>query len=238
MTIDAAKYDFQALNEAIRSTKGDVTIQNCLGHRFIAAGAKKRKITINGIPGNALGCYLDGATVVVNASAQDAIGDTMNDGKIIVHGNVGDAVGYAMRGGEIYVEGSAGYRAGIHMKAYQDKIPVVVVGSHTGSFLGEYQAGGLIIVLGLDCTDDEIFGEFCGTGMHGGKMFVRAKQIKRALPPQVRCEEATQEEIASIKKYIANYQKFFGRTIPDDGKKFYVLTPNSKNPYKKMYAPN
>lgn len=58
----------------------------------------------------------------------------MNDGRIVVHGDAGDAVGYAMRGGEIYVEGSAGYRAGIHMKAYQDKKPVIVIGGKAGSF--------------------------------------------------------------------------------------------------------
>jgi glutamate synthase domain-containing protein 3 len=34
------------------------------------------------------------------------------------------------------------------MKAYQDKIPILVIGGTAGSFLGEYQAGGLIIVLG------------------------------------------------------------------------------------------
>ena len=66
----------------------------------------------------------------------------MNDGTIIVHGSIGDAAGYAMRGGEIFVRGSAGYRAGVHMKAYEDKLPVMVIGGCAGSFLGEYQAGG------------------------------------------------------------------------------------------------
>ena len=70
--------------------------------------------------------------------------------KFIIHGNIGDAAGYAMRGGKIYVKGNAGYRAGIHMKAYKEKIPVMIIGGHTGSFLGEYQAGGIIIVLGLN----------------------------------------------------------------------------------------
>lgn len=238
MVIDAKNYDFQSLNQAIRESEGDITIQNCLGHRFIAAGAQGRTITIEGVPGNALGCYLDGATVVVNANAQDAIGDTMNDGQIIVHGNAGDAIGYAMRGGQIFVQGNAGYRAGIHMKAYKDKIPAVVIGGHAGSFLGEYQAGGIIIVLGIGCSDDEVFGEFCGTGMHGGKIFVRAHEIKRALPPQVHCAPASEEEVASIAAYLAEYEKQFGTTLPDDGKQFFLLTPNSKNPYKKMYAPN
>ena len=78
-----------------------------------------------------------------------------------------------MRGGSIYVKGNAGYRAGIHMKAYKDKVPVIVIGGCTGSFLGEYQAGGLIIVLGLDKGSRPIVSNFPCTGMHGGKLFLR-----------------------------------------------------------------
>lgn len=35
-----------------------------------------------------------------------------------------------------------------HMKEYKEKVPVLVIGGRTGSFLGEYQAGGIIVVLG------------------------------------------------------------------------------------------
>lgn len=52
----------------------------------------------------------------------------------------------------ILVEGNVGYRAGIHMKAYKDQVPVLVVGGEAGSFLGEYQAGGYVVVLGLNTT--------------------------------------------------------------------------------------
>ena len=118
-----------------------------------------KNITINGVPGNALGAYLNGASITVNANAQDAVGDTMNEGKIIIHGNIGDAAGYAMRGGKIFVKGNAGYRAGIHMKAYKEKVPVMVIGGTAGSFLG------------LEATGKKIVGFFPCTGMHGGKMF-------------------------------------------------------------------
>ncbi len=40
-----------------------------------------KNITILGIPGNALGAYLNDAVITVNANAQDAVGDTMNEGK-------------------------------------------------------------------------------------------------------------------------------------------------------------
>jgi len=39
------------------------------------------------------------------------------------------------------------------MKAYEHRLPTLVVGGKAGSFLGEYQAGGLIVVLNL--TDGE-----------------------------------------------------------------------------------
>jgi formylmethanofuran dehydrogenase subunit C len=134
MLIHADGLDHRAHNEAIRSAAGDCTIDACLGQRFIAAGMADKHIVIRGVPGNALGAYLNGGTVTVAANAQDAVGDTMNDGKIIIHGDVGDAAGYAMRGGRIYVKGNAGYRAGIHMKAYREKVPLIVIGGKAGSF--------------------------------------------------------------------------------------------------------
>ena len=37
------------------------------------------------------------------------------------------------------------------------KIPVMVIGGGAGSFLGEYQAGGVIIVLGLEAGNGNLF---------------------------------------------------------------------------------
>ena len=142
MQIDVTNLNYKAINSALRKADSSCIISGCCGQRFIAAGMSDKSITINGVPGNALGAYLNGASITVNSNVQDAVGDTMNEGQIFIHGNIGDAAGYAMRGGKIYVKGNAGYRAGIHMKAYKDKIPVMVIGGTAGSFLGEYQAGG------------------------------------------------------------------------------------------------
>ena len=133
------------LNEAIRRCRADhAASTGCLGQRFIGAGLSE---TPGGDrrhprqrPGRVSGRC---GSLTVNGNAQDAVGDTMNGGSIVVRGSVGDTAGYAMRGGEIYVQGNAGYRAGIHMKAYQDQQPVIVIGGRAGSFLGEYQAGGI-----------------------------------------------------------------------------------------------
>ena len=91
MLLDVKGLDYKTLNEALRQNEKDIIIKNCCGQRFIASGMSDKNITVNGVPGNALGAYLNGATITVNANAQDAVGDTMNEGKIIVHGNIGDA---------------------------------------------------------------------------------------------------------------------------------------------------
>ena len=108
--INATNLDYKALNEALRGDDRNFIIQGCCGQRFIAAGMSEKNLTINGIPGNSLGAYLNNAQITVNANTQDAVGDTMNEGKILIYGNIGDAAGYAMRGGKIYVKGNAGYR--------------------------------------------------------------------------------------------------------------------------------
>lgn len=239
MTINAKNIDYKDLNDALREVKGDLTIEECLGQRFIAAGMSDKKITIEGIPGNALGAYLDGAVIEVMGNAQDAVGDTMNNGEIIIHGNVGDAVGYAMRGGTIYVQGNAGYRAGIHMKAYREKQPVIVIGGKCGSFLGEYQAGGTIIVLGLTDDDNAIVGNFPCTGMHGGKMYLRGNCDNIEFPKGVNVKKATDEDMKDILAYIKSFSENFDYDEKEIlNSDFMLITPDSKNPYKQMYVAN
>lgn len=239
MLLDASNISFKDLNDFIRQADVSCVIENCCGQRFIAAGMSDKSITIIGVPGNALGAYLNGASITVNANAQDAVGDTMNEGRIIVHGNIGDAAGYAMRGGKIYVKGNAGYRAGIHMKAYKDKIPVMVIGGTAGSFLGEYQAGGIIAVLGLEAEGKRIVGNFPCTGMHGGKIYLRGNCDGIIFPQQVTASLATKADMEIIKKYISEYCDIFGydeNVILNS--QFTVITPDSKNPYKQMYVAN
>ena len=227
------------INDLLRHTKSDCTLYGCLGQRFIAAGMSDKRITIEGIPGNALGAYLNGACITVNSNAQDAVGDTMNDGIITVFGNIGDAAGYAMRGGKIYVKGNAGYRAGIHMKSYESKVPVLVIGGCAGSFLGEYQAGGIIIVLGLNPGSRKIVGNFPCTGMHGGKMFLRSDCEDVLFPDQVTVRKAGKDDLKEIREYLTEYCKIFHYDVKEImNAKFTVITPDSNNPYKQLYVPN
>ena len=239
MYINAEGLEFRAINEAIRASGGDITLAGCSGQRFICAGMSDVCVTIKGVPGNALGAYLNGAEITVDGNAQDAVGDTMNGGSIIVRGNIGDAAGYAMRGGCIFVKGDAGYRAGIHMKAYKERVPVMVIGGAAGSFLGEYQAGGLIMVLGLGIGGKRVVGDFPCTGMHGGKMILRSDCRDIRFPGQVTVRPASAEDMQEIKKYVAEYCRLFGadeKQVMDSP--FTVVTPDSSNPYKRLYAAN
>lgn len=240
MRIDAKNIHFKKLNEQIKNTiDSEIIIDNCLGHRYIADASSGKKITINGTPGNALGAYMDGSIVEVFGNAQEAVGDTMNDGKIIVYGNVGDACGYAMRGGAIYIENNAGYRAGIHMKEYQEKKPALIIGNEAGSFLGEYLAGGIIVVLGLNTDKKVPVGRFCGTGMHGGKIFLRCDEVPFDLPGQIQAAQVTDDDLEELAPYIKEYCEHFKTDYEEImSKNFIVLTANSKNPYHRLYTLN
>jgi len=249
MSILAKNLHFKDINERIKASGAFVHIEDCFGQRFIGSALKDKTLKIDGTPGNALGCYLDGAVIEVHGNAQDATGDTMNDGKIIIHGNAGDALGYAMRGGSIFVKGNAGYRAGIHMKEYCSadkkivKKPVIIIGGNAGSFLGEYLAGGIIVVLGIGAEDGKQasapVGNFTGTGMHGGKIFIRTKKELASLPAQVAVEVASNDSLMEIKPYIEEFASLFGMDASSLLKdQFFILNPNAKNPYKQLYTAN
>ncbi len=239
MIVNTKDLDYRAVNEAIRKAGNEITLTGCLGQRFICAGMSDISVTVDGTPGNALGAYLNGAEITVNGNAQDAVGDTMNNGMIIIRGSVGDAAGYAMRGGCIFVRDNAGYRAGIHMKAYKEKVPLMVIGGCAGSFLGEYQAGGIIIVLGLGREGKRIVGNFPCTGMHGGKMILRSDCSDFLFPMQVTASPASDEDLTEIERYVSEYCRLFGgdREFILNAP-FTVVTPDSKNPYKQLYTAN
>ena len=239
--IRAAEMYFQQLNEQIHTCQdAEITLTDVMGQRYIASGLSGKRLAIHGIPGNALGAYVDDCRVEVFGNAQDATGDTMNAGEIIIHGSSGDATGYAMRGGMILVEGNVGYRAGIHMKAYKDQVPVLVVGGEAGSFLGEYQAGGYVVVLGLNTTGRAPVGRFCAAGMHGGKIFLRTEaELPFDLPSQVSAHRADAKELEEIRPFVEKYAHAFARNAAEILRgAFQVLIPNTANPYKSLYVTN
>lgn len=125
------------------------------------------------------------------------------------------------------------------MKEYKEKVPVLVIGGRTGSFLGEYQAGGIIVVLGIGSEDRQPVGNFCGTGMHGGRIYLRTAHPPKDLPEQVVAHKATEEDMQIAAPLVQNYAEKFGadaESLLHD--EYYVLRPNTQNPYKQLYVTN
>jgi glutamate synthase domain-containing protein 3 len=227
------------IHQAVDDGKTNIILDNVNGQRYIGDGLSGDiKITINGVPGNDLAAFMDGPTIVVNSNGQDGIGNTMNAGKIIVHGDAGDIIGHSMRGGEIYIKGDAGYRVGIHMKSYEDLYPVIIMGGNVGNFLGEYMAGGLIIVLGFRKSSDEVIvGNYCGTGMHGGTMYIRGDIEDYQLGKEVKKISLDKEDNKILKGYLKKYCAYFSLKIEDILKSDFVkLSPSSHRPYGRLYA--
>lgn len=243
MIIDGSELDHKQLNELVYRKMNNgakqIILDNINGQRYIGAGLSKDvKIIINGVPGNDLACFMDGPTIIVNSNGQDAIGNTMNAGKVIIHGDAGDITGHSMRGGKIYIKGNAGFRAGIHMKSYKDSYPVIIIGGAAGDFLGEYMAGGLIIVLGLSREEStSIVGSYCGTGMHGGRIYLRGMVEDYRLGKEARLYEPDKEDKQTLDFYLREYCRDFGLGPKQILRhKFIKLLPATHRPYGRLYA--
>ncbi len=244
MSIVAGVIRYEELNKEIRAeleNKNSITVKDVNGQRYIGCALDEgKKIEIYGTPGNDLACYLNGGKIIVYGNCQDAVGNTMNGGEIIVHGHSGDAMGYGMRDGQIYIKDNVACRGGIHMKEFERMKPVLVIGQSAGAFLGEYMAGGTIVLLGLNLKRNEkVFGTHCASGMHGGKMFVRGHIPKENLSANIKITDLDDEDSAELKQYVKKYCKCFDVDYNEVmSKPFKKLIPVTSRPYANLYTPN
>ena len=229
---------FTEANEMVREALADadaVVLADVFAQRYLGCAMPAgKRLEIHGVPGNDMACYMDGGEIEVYGNAQDQIGNTMNDGLVIVHGRCGDAAGYAMRGGQIFVRDDCGWRVGIHMKQYERKCPALVIGGNAGSFLGEYMAGGVIVLLGTA-------GEYLATGMHGGVIYLKHKIDPGLVPIGLVQEPVDDEDKVLVAHLLARYNDCFADELacgPVDatGEGFYRIKPASSRPYASMYA--
>ncbi len=195
--VDAAGREFRELNESIGAAlsggEPGILLENCAGQRYLGIGvsptSKGRtdpfKIQITGFPGNCLANLNDGATFEVFGNAADDLADTMQSGSVIVHGSTRDVTGQAIQGGSILVRGTVGNRAAIQMREYETHRPFLIVGETADDYLGEYMAGGVVVVLNL--SDSKVPARnYIGTGMVGGRIYIRGavKDEQVGLVPQ------------------------------------------------------
>jgi glutamate synthase domain-containing protein 3 len=239
--VDAGEMNYRELNALLRSLNGNgvkrVKITQVYGQRYIGTDLEGPfDIEVYGTPGNDLGAFMNGPTVTIHGNAQDGCGNTMDEGKIVIHGYAGDIVGYSMRGGKIFIRDNAGYRVGIHMKEYYEKRPIIVVGGTAQDFLGEYMAGGVVVVLGLTLGDGEKHNaRFVGTGMHGGKMYVRGTVSHLAKEVAVVGLEASDRKL--LHSLIDEYGRYFDVDLKElRADEFNKLIPASYRPYGKLYS--
>ena len=244
MTVEAGLTRYEVVNEIIEKklkSRKKVVVTDVNGQRYIGCALDSGKtVEIHGTPGNDMACYLNGGKVEVFGNCQDAVGNTMNGGEIIVHGHSGDAMGYGMRDGQIYIRDNVACRGGIHMKEFRQMRPVLVIGKNAGSFLGEYMAGGTIVLLGLDLKRGEkLFGTHCASGMHGGKIFVRGSFPKENLSANIKITTLTDDDKKELEGYVKKYCKYFDGDFDEImSKPFKKLVPATSRPYANLYTPN
>ena len=228
---------FKEANEMVRAALDGadvVELHDVYAQRYLGCAMPAgKRLEVHGTPGNDMACYMDGGEIEVFGNAQDQIGNTMNDGCVVVHGRCGDAAGYAMRGGSIFVRDSCGWRVGIHMKQYDEKCPSIVIGGNAGSFLGEYMAGGVIVLMGSP-------GEYLATGMHGGAIYLRSGLAPEDVPQGLVLEPVGAEDRETLSRLLSAYNEHFAHEISKPveatGEGYYRLRPASSRPYESMYA--
>lgn len=244
--IESESVYYRQLNEAVRDAiaRGakELRLLDVNGQRYIGTGVSGRdvRIDVHGTAGNDLGMLMNGPTVHVHGNAQDGVGNTMNAGTVVVHGDAGDVLGYGMRGGKVYVKGDVGYRVGIHMKAYENLVPVMVVGGKARDFFGEYMAGGVLVLLGMNTqfAEQPLVGSFLGSGMHGGAIYIRGTVEPWQCGKEVDISPVEDGDMAELRPVLEDYCAAEEMDLDEVlSQPFVKLKPFSHRPYGKLYAP-
>jgi glutamate synthase domain-containing protein 3 len=239
--VNAQDMHYKELNVLLRELDNGgaekIELTNIYGQRYIGTDLKtKMKIDIYGTPGNDLAAFMDGPSIEVHGNAQDCTGNTMNNGRIVIHGRAGDITGYGMRGGRMFIRDDVGYRVGIHMKEYLNNKPYMVVGGTAEDFLGEYMAGGVLVVLGLTLkAGDQHKARFVGTGMHAGIIYVRGEITH--LGKEVKVMDVNKTDMKRIRSLVKEYCGYFNADFDAIiSGKFVKIVPYSHRPYGRIYA--
>lgn len=241
--IDAQGLSTKELNDLLRQAVAQkathIELSNVSGQRYLGTDLDSTvEIRIYGTPGNDLGSFMDGPRIIVYGNAQDGCGNTMNSGELIIHGHAGDILALSARGGRVFVQEGVGYRAGIHMKGMPGQQAEVVIGGSAQDFLGEYMAGGVILLLGLNLKEGERHqANFIGTGMHGGVIYLRGQVEPYQLGKEVGVGKIEEADWEVIRKLVDQFCAHFNRDPkPILNAPFLKLFPLYLRPYGRLYA--
>jgi glutamate synthase domain-containing protein 3 len=82
-------------------------------------------------------------------------------------------------------------------------------------------------------------GRFCGTGMHGGKMYIRGEVTEALMGREIAQAPLDDEDKAFLQKTLDEYAAYFGVDVSGVGvDEFKKYQPKSKRPYGNMYVGN
>lgn len=179
--IDARYLGYKELNKKIMEiatlkNKKEITVVNVMGHRYVGISFPKAglRLKLYGVVGNCLANLNENNEFYVYGNVADDCCDTMQGGKVVINGDARDVLGQAFQAGYIFVRGNAGNRVGIQMRQYKDKKPYLVIGGMVDDYLGEYMAGGVILVFGKGIKGEPV-GNFIATGMVRGRIYIRGR---------------------------------------------------------------
>lgn len=237
---------YRMLNRQIRSAiaggETEIQVVDVRGQRYIGAGTTGRDVVIHihGIPGQDLGAFLNGATLIVHGNGQDGVANTINAGNVIIHGSAGEIPCYSARGGRVFVRDDVSYRAAIHMKQYGDTVPWLVIGGTAKNYLGEYMAGGICVVLDLhNGGAASPVGTSLATGIHGGTIYIRGGVEEWQLGVGAKIEELESSDHELLRRIVSEFCGHFGGDAEQiiGEKHFIKVVPVSKRPFAKLYTP-
>ena len=107
-------------------------------------------------------------------------------------------------------------------------------------------AGGIIIILGLHKKqkanlffnrDPGIVGNYTGTGMHGGIIYIRGSVEDYKLGKEVKRVKLNSDDISILDKYIKNYYRFFSLgQAKIQASSFLKLVPYSHHLYGNLHT--
>ncbi|MEW6078289.1 MAG: FAD-dependent oxidoreductase [Thermodesulfobacteriota bacterium] len=166
----------QAVERGERRIAVEAFGQHGIGGRLWKAGSEPVRVKITGQAGQRAGAMgFPNTFIEIMGPASDDVGWLNAGATIVVHGQAGNGVANAMAQGKIYVAGNIGSR-GMTMTKHNPRFapPELWVLGSVGDYFGEFMAGGIAVVCGVDPqTPDNVLGYRPLVGMVGGSVYFR-----------------------------------------------------------------
>ncbi len=168
----------ERIQEAVAGGYRHLTVQafgqHGIGGRLWRAGNDPVHVKVEGHSGQRLGSLGFPNTVIeVDGPVSDDVGWLNAGAQIVVHGHAGNGACNAMAQGKVFVEGNIGSR-GMTMTKQNPRFapPELWVLGSVGDYFGEFMAGGIAVICGINPQDPINVLGHRPSGRHGGRQGV------------------------------------------------------------------